>query len=249
MMHPRLKDLVAGLDLQTDLWWVATMFVGLMIGVLAAVAFGPFGSFWAWVLVAVRFSMLICLAQQPWGAVFSRLLAFGVAVGAFSILPDHLTATWTHGAPRVYPPGEAAALSSPLYVPLLWACTLAELGYASIRLHGLLERHVYGELALGLAMAAGSFIAAVVTASTEFLAVRAGWWSYPTSGVLLGDACPLHVVLGHFFAFFFFLPVFQRYLASPGTPVYAAVRYGAVFAGILFLSYALSHALVERGRG
>lgn len=247
MMHPRLKELVDGLDLQTDLWWVATMFVGLMVSVLAAVAFPAYGSFWAWALVAVRFSMALCLAQQPWGVVFARLLAFGLAAGVFVIFPDHLAATWSGGAPRQYPAHEAAVLSSPLYVPLLWACSLTELGYVSIRIHGLLQRHVHGELALGLGMAAGSFIAAVLTASGEFLAVRAGWWSYG-SGVLLGDACPFYVVLGHFFAFFFFLPVFQRYLASPGTRIYAAVRYGAIFSGILFLSYVLSHSLVERAR-
>ena len=247
MMHPRVQELVDGLDLQTDLWWVATMFIGLMVAVLAAVAFPPFGSFWAWALVAVRFSMALCLAQQPWGAVFGRLLAFGLAAGCFAIFPDHLAATWGGGAARAYPEREVALLSSPLYVPLLWACSLTELGYASIRLHGLLQKHVHGELALGLSMTAASFIAAVLTASGEFLAVRAQWWSYQ-GGVLLGDACPFYLVLGHFFAFFFFLPVFQRYLTSSGTRLYAAIRYGAVFAGILFLSYTLSHSLVERAR-
>lgn len=245
MNDAKLKELADGVDLQTDLWWVATMFLGLMVTVLAAIAFPNHGAFWAWAVMAMRLSMIVCLAQQPWGGIFARLLAFGAAAGAFSIFPDHLLTQAGHNAQRVYT-GDAPLLSSPLYVPALWTCAAVEYGYAIVRIWGLVQKAVKGDLALGLAMAAGSFLAAVTTASTEFLAVRAGWWHYrgPT-GALLGDAVSFHVVLGNFFAWFFFLPVLVRHLQSPGTRLYAAVRYGAVFAGIVFLSYVLANFLVR----
>ena len=247
MTHARLRDFAEGFDLQTDLWWVAMMFLGLMIAVLSAIAFPPFGGFWIWVLVGVRFSIALCLAQQPWGDVFRRLLGFGVAAGAFMIFADHLCVSWRTSAQRVYPNEAASALlSSPLYVPLLWATTIVEWGYAITRLYGLAARQKPSEMALGLAMGAGGFLAAILTASQEFLAVRAQWWGY-APGVFLGDACPFYVVLANFFLFVGFLPVFGRYLASGGTRTYAAVRYGAVFAAVAFFSFAVAHMLVERG--
>lgn len=245
MNDAKLKELADGVDLQSDLWWVATMFLGLMVTVLAAIAFEHQGVFWAWAVAAMRLSMALCLAQQPWGGIFGKLLAFGLAAGVFAIFPDHLLVHAGNNAKRVYT-GSASLLSSPLYVPVLWACAMVEYGYAIVRIWGLVQKAVKGEMALGLAMAAGSFLAAVTTASTEFLAVRAGWWHYAgRTGALLGDAVSFHVVLGNFFGWFFFLPVFARYLQSPGTRVYAAVRYGAVFAGIVFLSYVLSDFLVR----
>lgn len=246
MSDARLTELVEQFDLQTDLWWVATMFLGLMVSVVAAIAFPAQGPFWAWVVAAIRLSMLVCLAQQPWGGVFAKLLGFGLAVGAFAMFPDHLLTQAGNNARRVYLGGPAVMLSSPLYLPVLWTCATAEFGYAIVRIWGLVRRGVKGELALGLSMAGGSFLAAVTTASTEFLAVRAGWWRYDgNAGALLGDSVSFHVVLGHFFAWFFFLPVFGRYLRSPGTRVFAAVRYGGVFAGIVFLSYLVADFLVR----
>jgi hypothetical protein len=224
------------------------MFLGLMVMVVAAIAFpAQKDPFWAWVVVALRLSMLICLAQQPWGGVFARLLAFGLAVGAFSIFPDHLLTRAGNNALRAYEPGTAPwMLSSPLFVPLFWTCATVEYGYAITRVWGQIRRNVKGELALGIAMAAGAFLAAVTTASSEFLAVRAGWWHYVgPSGALLGDAVSFHVVLGHFLAWFFFLPVFARYLRSPGTRTFAATSYGGVFAGIVFLSYLVADFLVR----
>lgn len=247
MNDGRLKELAEGFDLQSDLWWVATMFLGLMVSVLAAIAFPSHGPFWAWAVAAMKLSMIVCLAQQPWGGVFAKLLAFGLAAGAFSMFPDHLLVQAGNNAKRVYPAGTGAfLLSSPLYVPLLWACAVTEFGYAIVRIWGLVQKSVKGDAALGLAMAAGSFLAAVTTASTEFLAVRAGWWGYHgPPGALLGDVVSFHVILGHFFAWFFFLPVFARYLQSEGTRLYAAIRYGAVFAGIVFLAYMVADFLVR----
>ena len=99
---------------------------------------------------------------------------------------------------------------------------------------------------MGATMVAGGFLAAVWTVCTEFWAVKAGWWRYEPGTAILGNACALYVVIGTFFIFVAFLPLFGRYLACPGTRMYAALRYGMILGGIIFLSYLASHFLVER---
>lgn len=242
-----LRDLIRGFDLQTDLWWLATLLSGLMATLLAAIGFPDHGVFWAYATVMVRLAMVVCLSQQAWGAIFGRLLGLGLATGAFVIFADYLLVNW--GRPdsgqRVYPAKGALILASPLYVPLGWACALVDFGYPILRLYGAVSKKLTGDAGLGLAMVAGGFLAALVSACTEFLAVRAGWWEY-RSGVLLGDSFAFYVVMGQFFSFFAFLPIFARFVSCAGTRLYAAVRFGAIYAGIIFLGFALSHFLVER---
>jgi hypothetical protein len=247
MNTDRVRELIRGFDLQTDLWWLATLLSGLMATVLAAIAFPDHGVFWAYATVMVRLAMLVCLSQQSWGTIFGRLLALGAATGTFEIFADYLLANW--GRPdsgqRIYPPGSALLLASPPYVSLSWACGLVDFGYPILRLYGAVSKRMTGDAGLGFTMIVGGLLAALVTACTEFLAVRAGWWSY-RGGVLLGDSCAFYVVMGYFFTYFAFLPIFARYLSCAGTRLYASVRFGVIYSGIIFLSFALSHFLVER---
>ena len=247
MNTDKLRELTGGFDLQTDLWWLATLLSGLMAAVLAAIAFPDHGVFWAYATVMVRLAMVLCLAQQPWGALFGRLLALGLATGAFEIFADYLMVNWGRESSghRAYPPGSALLLASPAYVPLGWACAAVDFGYPILRLYGAVSKRLPGDAGLGLSMVAGGFLAALVTSCTEFLAVRAGWWSY-RGGLLLGDGCPFYVVMGVFFAWFAFLPLFARFVACAGTRIYAAIRFGAIYGGVIFLSFALAHFLVER---
>lgn len=242
-----LRELIRGFDLQTDLWWLATMLSGLMATVLAAIGFPDHGVFWAYATVVVRLALVVCLSQQPWGAIFGRLLALGIATGVFVIFTDYLLVNWGREASgqRIYPAGSALLLASPAYVPLGWAMSIVDFGYPILRVYGAVSRRLTGDAGLGVAMVAGGFLGALVTACTDFLAVRAGWWSYK-GGVLLGDSVAFYVVMGVFFAWFAFLPLFARYIACPGTRIYASVRFGAIYGGIIFLCFALAHFLVER---
>lgn len=242
-----LQGLIKGFDLQTDLWWLATLLSGLMATVLAAIGFPDHGVFWAYATVMVRLAMVVCLSQQPWGAIFGKLLALGFATGAFEIFADYLMVHWgrPESGQRVYPQGSALFLASPAYVPLGWACAMVDFGYPILRLYGAVSKHLTGDAGMGVTMVAGGFLAALVTACTEFLAVRAGWWTY-RGGVLLGESCAFYVVMGQFFSFFAFLPIFARYVSCAGTRLYATVRFGVIYAGIIFLSLALSHFLIER---
>jgi hypothetical protein len=247
MNTDKLRELIRGFDLQTDLWWLATLLSGLMATVLAAIAFPDHGVFWAYATVMVRLAIVLCLAQQPWGAIFGQLLALGLATGAFEIFADYLMVNWGRGGSgqRAYPSGSALLLASPVYVPLGWACAVADFGYPILRLYGAVTKRLTGDAGLGVTMVAAGFLAATLTACLEFLAVRAGWWSY-TGGILLGESCPFYVVMGVFFAWFAFLPLFSRYVACAGTRTYAAIRFGAIYGGIIFLGFALAHFLIER---
>jgi hypothetical protein len=246
-MNEKLKDLVAGLDLQTDLWWLALILTGFLASFLAAFAFPDAGAFWVYLAVFVRLGMTVCLSQQPWGAVFGRLLSLGLVTGLFSIFGDYLLVNWHDRGQRVYPDRAGALLlESPLYIPILWACSIVELGYAIVRIHGFLARHLGAEVAARSTMATGGGLAAIWTACTDFWAVKAGWWSYRPGEAILGGACALYVVVACFIVFFSFLPIFTRYLACPAGRVYASVRYGVILGGIIFASYVAAHGLVER---
>lgn len=240
-----LKELVAGLDLQTDLWWLAMILTGFLATFLAAFGFPGAGPFFIWLAVLVRLSIAAGVSQQPFGAVFGRLLPLGLATGVFSIFGDHMLVNWGEGGQRSYPANTGVLLSSPLYLPLFWACMVVEFGYIFVRLWGLVSGLVPGEAASGATIVTGGVIAAVWTACTDFWAVKAGWWSYRTGKWILGGACALYVVIGTFLIFCAFLPILLRYLSCTGSRIYASIRYGAVFGLVIFVCYVVAHLLVE----
>jgi hypothetical protein len=240
-----LKELVAGLDLQTDLWWLAMILVGFLSTFLAAFGFPGGGAFFMYLAVLVRLVIAVGISQQPFGAVFGRLLPLGLVTGVFALFGDHMLVNWRENGQRVYPDHAGVLLSSPLYLPLLWACSVIEFGYVIVRIWGLVSTLVPGEAAAGATMVAGGLIAAIWTACTDFWAVRAGWWSYRGPGVILGGSCALYVVIATFFIFCMFLPLLLRYLSCEGSRIYASVRYGLIFGVLIFLSYVAAHVLVE----
>jgi hypothetical protein len=240
-----LKELVAGLDLQTDLWWLAMILVGFLSTFLAAFGFPGAGAFFMYLAVLVRLAIAVGISQQPFGTVFGRLLPLGLATGVFALFGDYMLVNWNEGGQRVYPDRVDVLLASPIYLPLLWTCSIIEFGYVIVRIWGLLSTLVPGEAAAGATMVTGGLIAAIWTACTDFWAVRAGWWSYRPGRVILGGACALYVVIATFFIFCMFLPLLLRYLSCSGSRIYASVRYGLIFGGVIFLSYVVAHVLVE----
>jgi hypothetical protein len=245
MKTEALKELVAGLDLQTDLWWLAMILSGFLATFLAAFGFRDSGAFFVWLAVLVRLAVAVGISQQPFGAVFGRLLPFGLVAGVFALFGDHMLVNWSGGGQRIYPDRTGVLLSSPIYMPLFWACTIMEFGYMIIRIWGLLASLVPGEAATGATMVMGGFIAAIWTACMDFWAVRAGWWTYAPGKVILGGACALYVVIASFFIHCMLLPLLVRYLSCSGSRVYASVRYGGIFGGVIYLSYVAAHVLVE----
>jgi len=152
---------------------------------------------------------------------------------------------WSEGGQRIYPEHTGVLLSSPIYIPLYWACAVIEFGYMIVRIWGLAAGFLPGEAALGVTMVTGGLVAAIWSACTDFWAVKAGWWSYKTGKVILGGSCALYVIIASFFIFCMFLPLLVRYLECAGSRLYASIRYGLIFGGVIFLSYIGAHLLVE----
>jgi len=245
MKTEALKELVAGLDLQTDLWWLAMILSGFLATFLAAFGFRDAGSFFVYLAVLVRLAIAVGVSQQSFGLVFGRLLPFGLVTGVFALFGDHMLVNWRENGQRVYPDHSGVLLSSPIYLPLLWTCLVVEFGYMIVRIWGLAATLVPGEAATGVAIVTGGVIAAVWTACTDFWAVKAGWWSYRPGRWILGGACALYVVIAAFLIFCAFLPILVKYLSCPGSRLYASVRYGAIFGVVIFLFYVAAHLLVE----
>jgi len=241
-----LKELVAGLDLQTDLWWLAMILSGFLATFLAAFGFPTAGPFFIYLAVIVRLAIAAGVSQQSFGVVFKRLLPLGLATGVFALFGDYLLVNWRENGQRVYPEHSGVLLSSPIYLPLLWTCSVIEFGYVIVRIWGIVQTALPGEAATGVTIVSGGLIAAVWTACTDFWAVKAGWWSYQTGQWILGGSCALYVVIASFFIFCMFLPVLIRYLGCAGSRVYASIRFGAIMGVVIFVSYVAAHFLVER---
>jgi hypothetical protein len=245
MNDDRLRELIAGLDLQTDLWWLVMLLSGLASAVLAAFAFAEAALFWAYLAVFVRLAVAVCLAQQPWGAIFGKLLALGLVVGVFEIFSDYLLVRAFPAGRLIYPEGGALLLETPLYVPLAWACWVVELGYPIVRIYGIVQTRWPGQTGLGIAMVAGGLLCALTMGSAQVLGAKAGLFSYRQAHRMIGGVFALYVAAGEGLAFGAFLPLFARYVGCAEGRVYAAIRYGIIFAGIVFLSYSLAYAIIE----
>ena len=121
-----LKELVAGLDLQTDLWWLAMILSGFLATFLAAFGFPGAGAFFIYLAVLVRLAIAVGVSQQPFGTVFRRLLPLGLSTGVFAIFGDFLLVNWREQGQRVYPDHTGVLLSSPIYLPLLWSALVID---------------------------------------------------------------------------------------------------------------------------
>jgi hypothetical protein len=248
MKTDALKELVSGLDLQTDLWWLAMILSGFIATFLAAFGFPGAGTFFIYLAVLVRLAIVAGVSQQPFGTVFVQLLPLGLVAGVFALFGDHMLVNWVepNRGQRVYPEHTGVLLSSPIYIPLYWTCAVIEFGYMIVRIWGLAAGFLPSEAALGVTMVTGGLVAAIWTACTDFWAVKAGWWSYRPGEVIMGGACALYVVMSAFLIFTAFPLLFVRYLSCTGGRLYASIRYGAIFGAIIFLSYITSHLLVEK---
>lgn len=245
MNAEKLKELIAGFDLQTDLWWLAMLMLGLLAAVLGAFAFPQAGVFLVYLSVLIRLSVAISLTQYPWGAIFGKLLALGLVTGIFAIFSDFLEVVVFWKAGRLtYLSVDGKILASPPYVPLAWACMIVEFGYPILRLYGVVSKKWTGEMATNITMLAGGLLAALMAGSKEYLAIRAGAWRHEPGHAVIWNGLALYSVVAKFFVFSAFLRIFARYLESPLARPYAALRYGIIFGGVLFASTVLAYLLV-----
>lgn len=243
-VYDRLREEVDRLELQTDLWWLALLFSGLLSALLGGVAFADHGIFWAYLSVFVRLALVVGLTQQAWGGIYAKLLPLGLVAGVFSVFSDYMAIHWFNAGQLTYPAGQGLVLGSPLYGPLFWAVSFVEFGYASLRIFGILPRKFPGETGRVLAMAVGGSVAALTIGCHDSLATMAGWWKYRSGHAVSEGGFAFYVLASKFFVFLCFLPVFARYAASPGGRLLSALRFGIILGGVIFMSTAVSYLLV-----
>ncbi len=247
MNNGKLREALSELELQTDLWWLAMLLIGLACSVLAAWAFPDARPFWLYLGAFLRISMAAGLAQQDWGGIFRRLLPLGAVGAVFSIFADFLAVAGFEAGRKEYLTSDARILATPLYMPAVWTCAFVEMGYLMLRAYGIVSRRWSGQTALGLAMLGGGGVAAVMSACHDILAIKAGWWRYETRNAhaVIGDAWPVYAGAGSFLLFGAFLLVFARYLACVQSRSFAALRFGIILGGAAFLGQALSYLVLE----
>lgn len=250
MIGPRLKKLLEELDLQTDLWWLALMAIGLLGSVLGAFAFKEWGLFWAYLTLATRLCIVVHLGRQEWGRVFKKLLPLGLAFGVFSIFPDYLLIHVPRKGYLHFPPEAGVLLlASPAYVILGWALRIVEFGYLVTRVYGIFIKRWPGETGLGVSMVVGGASSAILVGSREYLGAHAGWWGYGRAGAFIGGASPVYTLAAAALFFGFFLLRFPKYVEDESQGLMKEVRHGALLSGILIACYGVSYFLIEGPNG
>jgi hypothetical protein len=79
------------------------------------------------------------------GEVLSDLFNLGLVAGIFEILVDYGLIHWITNGRLVYLTGnDVILLASPLWMPVAWACVIAELGYPAMRHSEIAQRRAGG---------------------------------------------------------------------------------------------------------
>ena len=203
----------------------------------------------------VYFGLLVRAACYVWasdrlrgrgGELISRLFGLGLVAGFFELIVDWWLVNGIRQGRLVYLSGpDVVLLSSPIWMPLAWACVIVELGYPALRLFSL-WRPRWGQAKAGvLASLLCGVSAALTVGFYEYFAFRAGWWKYEPSRAMLGPYCSLYIPLGEALMFFTLLPIALRALGDETHPRSAAVVGGVRFACAIAVGYALAYWLLE----
>ncbi len=246
----RLDELSAA----SDRVWIAGMTTGLALTVLAACAPLPAmgGTALAYLSLMIRASLYLgagsALAARG-GTVLARLFQLGIVAGLFELVVDWwLVNGVANGRLDYLGKPDVVLLASPIWMPIAWACVIAELGYPAVRLFGLLRSRLTARGAALLASGIVAISAGVTVGIYEVLAARAGWWRYAPAHAMIGPSCALFIPLGEVFMFLAILPVAARALTHEDRPLSRTIVSGAIFAAAIFGGYALAYLLLEAGR-
>ena len=250
MFELRLEEL----SRESDRTWLAGLLVGLGFTLVAAfVALRPGGgTACAYLGLLIRAALYLRAGEtlaDNGGVVLSRLFKLGLCAGAFELIVDWWLVNGISNGRLVYVgPNDVVLLSSPIWMPLAWACVITELGYPAVRLFGLLRGRIGGPAALVAASGIVSVSAGVTVGFYEYFAFRAGWWQYAPAHAMLGPACALYIPLGEAFMFLTIIPIAARALSRDDRRWTSAIEGGALFACAIFGGYALAYMLLEWGR-
>jgi len=248
-LHPH-DALVDRLSRRSDLLWGAIILWGVVLTTIAT-QFFPYpqshsGVFWIYLGSTVHMATLFIFAgrfRAQEGALIRKLALFGLAAGVLEIFPDYLLVEWLPRGRLVYLSQDARLLSSPVYVPLIWACIICNIGYPVNRLYGLWRRRV-GRRALYLASLFAGLSAAILLGPYETVASWAGWWQYEPARVMLGPCTVVYIPLSECLIFATLLPLFRFAVREEHSEVYHILLSAIAFTAVTFVGYAVAFLLV-----
>lgn len=252
-MSPAFSRRVDELSAASDRTWLVGASVGLALTLVAAYAPLPTlgGTACAYLGLLVRSALYVrsreTLAGRG-GETLSRLFELGLVAGLFELIVDWWLIHGVSSGRLEYLGPDVVLLTSPVWMPVAWACVIVEMGYPAVRLFGLLRARVRPMLAAVAATLTMAIAAGVTVGFYEFFAARAGWWRYGPANAMIGETCALFIPLGEVFMFCAILPVASRALSRDDRRVATAIECGAMFAAAIFAGYAIAYALLEWGR-
>lgn len=138
-------------------------------------------------LDAAELAALLAFCLNPaWRPIIGRLLILGATAGVLELFTDAAGERVAHSL--VYPTSEPMLWTSPIYMPIAWACVLAELGYFAWRL-----QPAFPSLSWRTVVALSALFGAVTVPFYEEMAYQARWWQY-AAAARIGHT-PLYVLL------------------------------------------------------
>ena len=250
---PEFLRRIGELSVKSDRVWLLALSVGLGFTLIGAYlfAFSPTGKFLAYAGLSIRASLYFragTVLEGLGGEVLSDLFKLGLVAGIFEILVDWGLIHWITNGRLVYLTGnDVVLLASPLWMPVAWACAIAELGYPAMRLFGWLKASMTTNQAAIIASLLTGLAASVTVGLYEYLACGASLWRYEEARVMLGNSCALYIPFGEFLMFLAILPIGARVLSRDHRGQAAFIEGGATFALAIASGYALAWFLLEIG--
>jgi hypothetical protein len=248
---PEFLRRIGELSAKSDRLWLAALSVGLGFTLIAACVFdfSPTGKFLAYVGLSIRASLYFraeVVLEGLGGEVLSDLFKLGLVAGIFEIFVDWGLIHWISNGRLVYLTGnDVVPLASPLWMPVAWACAIAELGYPAMRLFRWLKTSMNTNRAAVIASLLTGLAALVTVGTYEYLAYKANLWRYEKANVMLGDSYALYIPFGEFLMFLAILPIGARVLSMNHRRQAAFIEGGAAFALAIASGYALAYLLLE----
>ncbi len=249
--HPEFLRRIGELSVRSDRVWLAALCAGLGSTLIAAylLDFSPTGKFLAFAGLSIRAILYFragAVLEGCGGEVLSDLFKLGLVAGLLEIVVDWGLIHWISNGRLVYLNGrDGVLLASPLWMPVAWACAVAELGYPAMRLFGWLKASMTTIRAAAIASLLAGLAASVTVGFYEHLAYRANLWRYEKAKVMLGDSCALYIPIGEFLMFLAILPIGARLLSLSHRRHAALLEGGAAFALAIGSGYALAYFLLE----
>ncbi len=238
---------------RSDRLWLIALVTGLATTLIPAIT-TPYpeslaGRAWVYAGLLVRVSCYLWagdrLSEQG-GRLLGRLFALGLVAGLFELVVDWWLVNGITSGRLVYLSGpDVVLLSSPIWMPIAWACVIVELGYPTLRLFSLFRPRLRTAGAAAVASVICGLSAAFTVGFYEYFAYRAGWWKYEPSRAMLGPYCSLYIPLGEGLMFLTLLPIAAYAISEESHPRAASIAAGAQFACAIAVGYAVAYVLLE----